>query len=96
MNEKIDEAHRVVQHAGTNTNDFREQMISIKTYCDLLLEAEQSSQATYVPKVQEASAADVQHIKQPNTGKETPVETSRKLNVYDDDEKPESDSLLDF
>ncbi|MDQ0257414.1 hypothetical protein J2S74_004872 [Evansella vedderi] len=73
-----------------SSSAYRDQAMAIKTYCELLLSSSQSA-GTTAPKVKHATVEDV-------TGKKSRSITDEieRLTVYDEDEKPESDSLLDF
>lgn len=59
----------------------KEQLIAIKTYCDLLLSSD---------------SYDVSTVESGKEDRKVASQRSEKLKPYDDDELPESDSLLDF
>ncbi|MBM7095519.1 MULTISPECIES: DUF5327 family protein [Alteribacter] len=90
------ELGQVRKHINTGSSaDIREHVTALRTYCDLLLATESSSEAAK----SDASAMDIlerQRMMGDLDDDKSSAPRQPKRSAYDDDDKPDSDSLFDF
>ncbi|MBU9724292.1 MULTISPECIES: YwdI family protein [Bacillaceae] len=88
----------LLQEEAGGTSTYKEQAAAIKTYCELLLSSD--TESTYkrkeAPVVKHASVNDLAKSSDGNQNVGKSRKQQDRMNIYDPDEEPESDSLLDF
>ncbi|CAM3770927.1 YwdI family protein [Alkalicoccus chagannorensis] len=84
----------------SSAGSYRDHAQSLKTYCELLLESQHTGTYYKAPPVQHASPEDVRQPQTPaesyKPGAAAEKQPKQRPSFYDEGDKPESDSLLDF
>ncbi|MBU9710870.1 DUF5327 family protein [Evansella tamaricis] len=88
MEEEMKKLKANILNEETSPTSYHDQVIAIKSFCDILLASERTSSAPKAPVVKHATVADVKTNKSGAKGD--------RLSIYDPDEEPKSNSLLDF
>ncbi|WP_035187495.1 DUF5327 family protein [Alteribacter aurantiacus] len=91
------ELGHVRRQVNTGDPDFKEHVMALKTYCDLLLATEPSSGIKTSTKNEDAMDL-LERQRMMGDFDDTPkTKASQKKSVaYDSDDQPDSDSLFDF
>ncbi|WP_096437740.1 YwdI family protein [Alteribacter populi] len=99
MEQELAQLKREVDSGVTENGRFREHVTALRTYCDLL--SSDSNRETNVQHTSSMAALERQKMMgdledKPSVKKDRQPATKSSLDIYDADDKPDSDNLLDF